>query len=281
MTTKTNAHAGSNRTGTGKDNTQNVYKDNTIMNQNVQEISTQLTLLQEEVFNQFVYDGEVIEVRIIGAYGKSSAWNGESAKGTVSGYFDNFKSFSDSVNLAIQLQQSNIYFTLQVIDPRLIGRAFNRLKPTSQTTSDNNVKYYRWIPIDIDPKRPAGVSSSESELQLAIETRDIILDYLLMTNRFKHIITAISGNGGHILIRIPKDIPTTPENRDYIKAFIEDLAVKFNTEYVDIDTTVFNPARIWKLYGTKAMKGDEVPANQFREALIHRWSYIDDMGGLI
>ncbi|MBF0379248.1 MAG: hypothetical protein HQK72_17470 [Desulfamplus sp.] len=36
MTTNNNAHAGSNRTGTGKDNTKNEYKDNTIMNQNVQ-----------------------------------------------------------------------------------------------------------------------------------------------------------------------------------------------------------------------------------------------------
>jgi hypothetical protein len=237
-------------------------------------------MLNENVFNQFVKAGEVVEVRIIGAFGKSGAWGSESAKGTVSGYFDNFISFRDAVNLAIKYQQSNIYFTLQVIDPRLIGRAYNRLKPTSQTTSDNNVKYYRWIPIDVDPKRPAGVSSSDSELHLALETRDIVRDYLLMTNRFKHIITAVSGNGGHILIRIPKDIPNTPTNRDYIKSFIDDIASRFNTENVDIDTTVFNPARIWKLYGTKAMKGDEVPANQFREALTHRLSFIDDMGGL-
>ena len=188
---------------------------------------------------------------------------------------------NEAVSIAVKFQQSNIYFTLQIIDPRLIGRAYNKLKPTNQTTSDNNVIAYRWIPIDVDPKRPAGVSSSDSELKQAIEIRDIIRDYLLMTNRFKHIITAVSGNGGHILIRIPKDIPNTPQNKDYIKSFIEDLSQRFSTDSVDIDTTVFNPARIWKLYGTKAMKGDEVPENQYREALKHRLSYIDDMGGLI
>ena len=237
-------------------------------------------LLQEEVFRQFFQDGEIVEVRIIGAYGKSGAWQ-DSAKGTVSGYFDNFQSFYEAVSIAVKFQQSNIYFTLQIIDPRLIGRAYNKLKPTNQTTSDNNVIAYRWIPIDVDPKRPAGVSSSDSELKQAIEIRDIIRDYLLMTNRFKHIITAVSGNGGHILIRIPKDIPNTPQNKDYIKSFLEDLSQRFSTDSVDIDTTVFNPARIWKLYGTKAMKGDEVPENQYREALKHRLSYIDDMGGLI
>ena len=44
---------------------------------------------------------------------------------------------------------------------------------------------------------------------------------------------------------------------------------------MNIDTTVFNPARIWKLYGTTARKGDPVPAGPSREARPHRMAYID------
>ena len=93
------------------------------------------------------------------------------------------------------------------------------------------------------------------------------------------VITAISGNGGHILIRLPQDLPVNDDSKTFIKPFLETVSEEFSTSDVAIDTTVFNPARIWKLYGSKAMKGDEVPGNQYREALVHREAYIDDMGG--
>ena len=75
----------------------------------------------------------------------------------------------------------------------------------------------------------------------------------------------MSGNGGHLLYRLP-DMPVNEENRAFIKNTLEGLAQQFNTDKVKIDTTVFNPARIWKLYGTTAHKGDELPGNQYREA---------------
>ncbi len=237
-------------------------------------------LLQEDVFKLFVRDNEVVEVRLLKVWGKSSAWNNEFAKGTVSGYFDNFNSFKTAVSMAIQQQQSNVYFTLQVIDPRLIGRANNRLKPTDLTTSDNNVLYYRWIPIDIDPVRPSGVSASNSELAKAIECRDMIRDFVIDTMEFVEPITAISGNGAHLLIKLHEDLPVTDDNKEYVREFLKQIHEEFSTADVDIDTTVYNPARIWKLYGTKAMKGDEVKGNEYREALVHRESYIDSIGGI-
>ena len=241
---------------------------------------TTYNLLQENVANLFVKPGEVIEIRILNARGKSPAWNGF-ASGTVSGYFDNFTSFNNAASKAIQSQQSNVYFTLQVIDPRLIGRSYNKLKPTSLTTSDNNVLYYRWIPIDIDPIRPSGVSSSDSELASAMEIRDVICEWIADTTNYATPIKAMSGNGGHLLIRLPEDIPANDDSKEEIRRFLEIVSQQFSTPEVDIDTTVFNPARIWKLYGSKAMKGDEVPGNKYREALIHRESYIDDLGGLV
>ena len=235
-------------------------------------------MLDQKIFNIFVKPGEVIEVRLLKVWGNSPAWKGF-AKGTVAGYFDSFEPFKNAVSKAIQSQQSNVYFTLQVIDPRLIGRAYNRLKQSDLTTSDNNVRYYRWIPIDIDPVRPSGISASDSELRKAIELRDTIRDWIVDTTEYREILTAISGNGGHILIRLPKDIPANDHSKEFIRRFLEQTHNIFSTDDVAIDTTVYNPARIWKLYGSKAMKGDEVPGNQYREALVHRESYIDDLGG--
>lgn len=240
---------------------------------------TRHTLLEEKIFNNFFKPGEVVEVRILNVWSKSPAWDGF-AKGTVSGYFDSFSAFKSAVFKAIQGQQSNIYFTLQVIDPRLIGRAYNKLKPSNITTSDNNVLHYRWIPIDIDPVRPSGISSSEPELRKAIEIRDTIREYIIDTTDYSDPITAVSGNGAHILIRLPKDLPVNDDSKEFIRSFLEKIHNAFSTDDISIDTTVYNPARIWKLYGTKAMKGVEVPGNQYREALVHRESYIDDLGGL-
>ncbi len=88
--------------------------------------------------------GEVVEVRIPKIWGKSPAWGNDFAKGTVSGYFDDHEAFCVSVKAADKFEHGGIYFTLQVIDPRLIGRAFNRLKPSNLTTSDHNVFKYRF-----------------------------------------------------------------------------------------------------------------------------------------
>jgi len=239
------------------------------------------TFLKMKVFECFYHSGEVVEVRIVGVWGTSPAWDNEYAKGIVSGYFDKYKAFNEVVSIAMADQQSNIYITLQVINPKLIGRAHNRLVPSGKTTSDKDVLFYRWIPIDIDPKRPAGISSTDSELQNAIEVRDMIKEYILDTTEYTDLITAVSGNGAHILIRLPEDLPVNEENVEFVKTFIGDVSDRFSNEYVDIDKVVYNPARIWKLYGTKAMKGDEVPGNDNREALKHRKSYIDDMGELI
>ena len=153
-------------------------------------------LLDERVFNAFYKRWEIIEIRIIGAYGNDQLWEGY-ARGTVAGYFDDRDIFLSVVRaLALSQKKYNVYFTLQIPDPRLIGRADNRLRANIQTTSDNNVRFYRWIPIDCDPVRPAGISASETELARAILLRNQIRDFILMTCDFKHVVTAVSGKRG-------------------------------------------------------------------------------------
>ncbi|MCK4822480.1 hypothetical protein KA005_42340 [bacterium] len=236
-----------------------------------------LTFFDKEVWNTFIDPGEVVEVRIPKVYGKSSAWGNDFAKGTVSGYFDQHEAFIKSVKLADKAKHSGIYFTLQVIDPRLVGRAFNRLKPAEVTTSDQNVIAYRWLPIDLDPIRPSGIASSDSELKAALELRDKVAQHTIKEYGFSKPIKAMSGNGAHLLFRLP-DMPVK-QGKHFVYNILIVLAKEFDTDKVTIDTTVHNPARIWKLYGTTARKGDAVPAGPGREARPYRMAYIDDLGG--
>jgi hypothetical protein len=234
------------------------------------------TLLEKRVWNLFVNPGEVVEIRILKAYGIYQAWEGF-AKGVVSGYFDDHKAFCAAAKAADNTPHGGIYFTLHVIDPRLIGRAFNRLKASDTTTSDQNVIAYRWIPIDIDPNRPSGIPSSDTELRESLELRDEIAAYAVSELKFTEPIKAMSGNGGHLLFRLP-DMPVSDESKLFVYSTLNSLADQFSTESAHIDTSIHNPARIWKLYGTTARKGDEVPAGPYREARPHRMSYIDDLG---
>jgi hypothetical protein len=42
----------------------------------------------------------------------------------------------------------------------------------------------------------------------------------------------------------------------------------FSDQRLKIDTGVFNAARIWKLYGTMACKGDNIPERAHRMASV-------------
>ena len=49
-----------------------------------------------------------------------------------------------------------------------------------------------------------------------------------------------------------------------MKAVLEAIAFKFSDEAVEVDTTTCNAARIWKLYGTTARKGDDTEERPHR-----------------
>ena len=238
----------------------------------------QLTFLDESVWRAFFKPGEITEIRIPKARDKSPAWGNEYAHGTVFGYFDAFEPFRKAIESANKEKHGGIYITPQILDPCLLGRSYNRLRPTDTTTSDNNVIAYRWLLVDLDPVRLSGISSSDTELAAALELRDVVAKYAVHEMGFSRPISAMSGNGAHLLFRLP-DIPVNDESKKMISGILTGLARRFDTDRVKIDTTVFNPSRIWKCYGTLARKGDAVPAGPHREARPHRMSFIEDMGG--
>jgi hypothetical protein len=146
----------------------------------------------------------------------------------------------------------------------LWNRAADRfeLNPES-TTADTDVARRDWLLIDLDPKRPANVSASDAEHDAALERTAEIRDYLY-TLGFPEPVRGDSGNGGHLSYRI--DLPNEPPITSLIRQVLEALAFKFSDRVVEVDLTTFNAARIWKLYGTTATKGDNTPERPHRRS---------------
>lgn len=108
-----------------------------------------------------------------------------------------------------------------------------------------------YLLIDCDPTRPAKIASSEEEHDAALDRAQRIID-ALNEDGWLDPIYADSGNGAHLLY----DIDEPSNDSGLIASVLVALNNRFGDEKVSVDLTVFNPSRIWKLYGTRACKGD-------------------------
>lgn len=195
--------------------------------------------------------GDVVEVRIP----KTHA-------GVVAGYFDNFSTMAGAICQAdAKYRAGGVYYVLNKVNPVLLGRAYNRLMEHAQhTTSDNNILVRRWFPVDLDPVRPAGISSSAEEHAAAIHrARTIAAD---MEKEWDRPIIADSGNGAHLLYRI--DLANNQEALAFVTGALAELDRRYSDDAVKVDVTSANAARIWKAYGTVARKGDSIPGRPHR-----------------
>lgn len=220
----------------------------------------------QRTWELFKVPNAVVEVRALGVSGKHRAWDGYTSH-TVTGYFDDGEAFVEAVSaLDAASRASGIYITLNPVNPDLLARANNRLVAAKrgETTTDADILFRRWLLLDFDPVRPAGISSTRAELQLALETAKHaraflceVCEWPLHTMRM-----ACSGNGIHLLMRMnePNDVTT----RDHVKTILEHAQRMFATGSVALDTNVYNAARITKLYGTVARKGDATAERKHR-----------------
>lgn len=213
---------------------------------------------REEVnrcLNLFVGEGGIAEIRILNAFGVRGRND--------SGYFSNFSQASGALKqYANSPKNPGIYFVLNPFDPSLISRAANRFQERAEsTTQDSDITRRRWLFIDCDPKRKSGISSSEEEWEAARDTAFQVMDSL--TDRgWPEPTLCSSGNGFHLHYRI--DLPSDEASKDLVRNCLRSIAAEFDDELVTIDTKVFNAARICKLYGTFARKGDNTPDRPHR-----------------
>ncbi|KUG21831.1 hypothetical protein ASZ90_008404 [hydrocarbon metagenome] len=210
---------------------------------------------------------EVVELRAIGLNGNSSFWKGFS-KGIVSGYFNDAEALEKAAHTLDSAGASGVYFTLNPVNAALLARAVNRLIAPKNTTQDSDIACIRWFPLDLDPIRPAGISATEEEVKEAVSLGEKIGLWLESDFCFARGIRAYSGNGMHLLYRLP-DLPNNQETHEIIDNALESVIAKFKNDKVDIDSKVTNPSRIWKFYGTSSRKGDSTPERPHRKSHIN------------
>ena len=211
--------------------------------------------------------GDLFEVRVLDASNVRCNGRPEGRGSTFYGYFDSTETASNVVAAALsEADWPAVYTTLNPVRGDLLARAANRLRPASKkggSASDPDVPRRRWLLVDVDPQRPAGISATDDEKAAAQVLAHRIRLYLTGLG-WPEPIVADSGNGWHLLFRV--DLPG--DDGGLVEKVLAGLAARFDTEETKVDTTVFNPARITKLYGTAARKGDSTPSRPHRPSRI-------------
>ncbi len=192
--------------------------------------------------------GSVVELRALDAI--SAGWP---MPHTVAGYFRDWRRLAAA---AAGQQARGIYLTLNPVAEALLARAVNRLKDCRRSdplTKDPDIVRRRWLPIDLDSVRPSGISATDAEHALALARAREVAAWLAAQG-WPAPVLADSGNGSHLLYRV--DLPAAGPEGDLVRGALAALAHRFTDALVRVDAENHNPARIWKLYGTVACKGD-------------------------
>jgi hypothetical protein len=124
-------------------------------------------------------------------------------------------------------------------------------------TSQNEIAWRCKLMIDCDRATKVGKAqpATDDELKRAEIFADSVSAYLEIEDWVKPY-KVMSGNGYHLYIPIDYLI-NNHESDLLVKDVLEKLAHQLNTAEFEIDTMVFDAARITKVIGTKAIKGDE------------------------
>ncbi len=198
--------------------------------------------------------GQVVELRIPGLNGRR----------TDSGYFTDWTKLAQAA-ASYNNRAEGIYVTVNPLQPALLARSSNRMTEyAKQSTSDKDILRRRWLFVDFDPVRPSGISSSDAEHEAAIARATQCRDWLAEQSISS--VLANSGNGAHLLV--PVDLPNDDGSTALLKMVLQVLSARFSDEVVEIDTSTVNAARIIKLYGTTACKGDNVLDRPHRRAAL-------------
>ena len=159
---------------------------------------------------------------------------------------------------ALELNQVgyNTYIVMNPIRPDFCGNA----------VSDRDIACRQRLLIDLDRTSGLDAPATDAEIDAAADVAHTIIDYFRVERGFE-LHRMMSGNGHHIYIPL-NDIPNDSTAKTLCQQFLMNLARRFNTTDVKVDTSVFNASRITKVPGTIARKGLEAPGRPYRMARV-------------
>jgi len=194
----------------------------------------------------------IVELRAFGAFGD-----------VVSGFYEDHDALARDTAI-LDRNSYQAYVTLNEIYPASSRRVLNTIvHKVDSTTADRDIIRRRWLPVDVDPVRPSGTSSTRQEKWAAYLRTKEIRDYL-RGHGWREFVAADSGNGFYLLY--PMELPNDEKSRYIAKVALEGLAELFDDEKVKVDTTVHNASRLVRLYGTMARKGEDTPKRPHRRS---------------
>lgn len=127
---------------------------------------------------------------------------------------------------------------------------------------DTDISQIRFLMIDIDPeKAEKKQSASEEEKNFAMKKAEEVALFL-QENELPYQVKIDTGNGVHLFLLVEKG--DVQEVQQLHKSLLTILGEKFNNQQVKIDSTVSNPARIGKLVGSPAVKGEHTTERPHR-----------------
>jgi P4 family phage/plasmid primase-like protien len=185
--------------------------------------------------------------------------------GVLRGFYDDLEAFeADALALDREKTAKGIYFTLNPVKLELLLRSRNYLS-RGDSTKDEDIISRRWLCFDFDPVREKDTNATDAEHALAFERAGEVRKFLSDLG-WPEPILADSGNGAHLGYRV--DLPNDEASRDLTKGVFQVIADHHSDDFVNVDQSVSNAGRIWKLYGTHARKNTDTDERPQRLAQI-------------
>lgn len=211
-------------------------------------------------FERILSPDQVLEIRALEVEDGRFARN-------YSGYFDG-SSLDQLATAVVRLGDAKgVYFTPNPVVAPVLARCSHKLKPCKAGavyTQDSEIARRRWLLVDLDPTRVAGISSSDEEHTAALERAELVQAALTEAG-WPEPVRLDSGNGAHLMYRIdePNDGHSGPTH-DLITRCLKALEARYSVPAVKVDQSVHNASRIWKVPYTWARKGEDVPERPHR-----------------
>jgi hypothetical protein len=174
---------------------------------------------------------------------------------TLSAYYNDPLLLAKSA-YAIDRSGRTPYITLNRVKSAAWARSPNLVtEGAEKTTADIDIERRTKLFIDLDPRRPSGISASDAEHEATLTRAYAIREYF-RERGWPDPFLNDSGNGHYVIYRT--DEPNDSVTKALFQAVNKALGLKFSDEMIEVDQGVFNAARIAKIPGVMSDKGYDI-----------------------